>query len=908
MKKIKIFVASSKELEEERKMIAALANSLNTALEAQNIHVIAVEWENLDASVGVLHKQDEYNNKLRECEMCVVLYATSFGIYTKEEFDIAHSELIKGNNPQRLFVYFKDGVGEPTQELRDFRDSFPVQYGHFFTRFQNLDTLKAHFLLQFINYQSAAFEDSKVVELRNGCVLVGGKEYVSLQNVPFAGNNDKYNLLKKSITRTEKVLKCTDEDDPDYKELVSDLCKMKEELKSLETGLWDTALEIAKLSSQKCSERLQRAMDYFNKGDVQGAAAILKEEDIHTDAQNNINLIEGGRKGLLININELLFKIKLLRPSWYSNKEKNIAYEQISAILSKVIEYASNVYGENSKEVLELCKHSRECFEYQPKRLLTFLSRAMEIAKYIYLRNDVDEIISIYRDIIVASREHDNTNFEILIQCNANIVELTRVKYGEQSEKYVTAVKYYAESLYMKDAEASKSWFEEALLICRNMNLVAQEKEILKRQIIELSVLNRDWEWLESLMERYREVSSKRDILDVCIEIAHTGNNDKAKQYYEEAILYATELDDVSAQERIFGGLSRIYGDLKDFHQQIDYLIKSLKFNNDNHITYDCLADAYLCIENYHAVIDNAGKCLEISLREDDSMGIIRSCNKLSLAYLNLGDLKAAEECLVEATEYVPDIVCYENLAEFYLKIDKVHKAVKVYEFLIDNDDDDDLVCSDSEKGMILSKMGWAHYLMQDLQQAEQCYKDSIQCYINDQPDEKYATKYDIRSSKLSILEAYENLAKFYTLTQDYNKAQETLDQSYAFCSDLQLMGCTGRSFWQGVICRGRGEYQKAIDIFKSENNAFQRHKLQTEIALTLLEWDKPTEALDIALKAVEECPNDSYAHEVLGSIYKALSEVDKARVELETSLMLMEKEHAPHFAIKMVRRQLEEL
>ena len=66
MKTIKIFVASSEELKEERELMASLANDLSTKLEKIGIQVIAIEWENLDSSMGEPHKQEEYNeNRIR---------------------------------------------------------------------------------------------------------------------------------------------------------------------------------------------------------------------------------------------------------------------------------------------------------------------------------------------------------------------------------------------------------------------------------------------------------------------------------------------------------------------------------------------------------------------------------------------------------------------------------------------------------------------------------------------------------------------------------------------------------------------------------------------------------------------------------------------------------------------------
>ena len=209
MKTIKIFIASSNELKDERVLMASLANELSTRLEKVGIQVIAVEWESLDSSMNEEHKQEEYNEKLRECDMCMVLYWTKFGMYTKTELDTAYKEKIEGKNPQKVWVYFKevdDPSNMPTEELKEFRDSFPTKYGHFYTPFANFDTLKAHFLLQFMEYQSQALQGKSIVEVKDGKVTSDGKEYVNLQNVPFAGNNEEYNATKKSISKKQNLL------------------------------------------------------------------------------------------------------------------------------------------------------------------------------------------------------------------------------------------------------------------------------------------------------------------------------------------------------------------------------------------------------------------------------------------------------------------------------------------------------------------------------------------------------------------------------------------------------------------------------------------------------------------------------------------------------------------------------
>ena len=78
MKTIKIFVASSDELSDERRELADMVTHLNYALNGLGINIVLVKWEYLDASMGISHKQDEYNEELKDCEICMVMYWTFF--------------------------------------------------------------------------------------------------------------------------------------------------------------------------------------------------------------------------------------------------------------------------------------------------------------------------------------------------------------------------------------------------------------------------------------------------------------------------------------------------------------------------------------------------------------------------------------------------------------------------------------------------------------------------------------------------------------------------------------------------------------------------------------------------------------------------------------------------------------
>ena len=64
---IKIFVASSNELEAEREELAGAVQDLNGWLysRGEDERVALEKWEYLDSSMGVDRKQEEYNRALR---------------------------------------------------------------------------------------------------------------------------------------------------------------------------------------------------------------------------------------------------------------------------------------------------------------------------------------------------------------------------------------------------------------------------------------------------------------------------------------------------------------------------------------------------------------------------------------------------------------------------------------------------------------------------------------------------------------------------------------------------------------------------------------------------------------------------------------------------------------------------
>jgi len=108
MKTIKIFLASSGELKDERKEISLFFAQENKKLMKQNIFFELVIWEELLHSFTGERIQDYFNNEMLFCDIVIVLFHTKVGLFTIEEFNLAYQNLKNGNKPEYLFVFFKE--------------------------------------------------------------------------------------------------------------------------------------------------------------------------------------------------------------------------------------------------------------------------------------------------------------------------------------------------------------------------------------------------------------------------------------------------------------------------------------------------------------------------------------------------------------------------------------------------------------------------------------------------------------------------------------------------------------------------------------------------------------------------------------------------------------------------------
>jgi hypothetical protein len=205
----RLFLASSRELQEDRQEFETFINRKNKDWVKRGVFIELVVWEDFLDAVSRTRLQDEYNRAIRGCDLFVMLFWTKVGAYTQEEFATAFGQFQVTNRPF-IFTYFKDAplsTGSAYQQdlmsLRAFQNKLD-QLGHFYTRYQNLDALKLHFngqldklaaggFITFAPDQDAATAPGATVDQAtlngSGAIAQGGGTAVGARGVSIGGNN-----------------------------------------------------------------------------------------------------------------------------------------------------------------------------------------------------------------------------------------------------------------------------------------------------------------------------------------------------------------------------------------------------------------------------------------------------------------------------------------------------------------------------------------------------------------------------------------------------------------------------------------------------------------------------------------------------------------------------------------------
>ena len=323
---IQVFLASSDELKNDRNTFGNLIRRLDNIYEKRGIRIKLVEWEDCDAAYNNLRKQDEYNVEVKASDMFLALFYKKAGKFTVEEFDVATKEFQRTGIKPKPYVYCRDlPEGEQeSEELKEFKRRLFEEMGHYWSQYNNEDSLQLHFVMQLQLVENSRLDNLKV---ENGEVKLEDSTIARMEHLRFAADNPDYQrmshrlqelalLIEKARLRAEKY--------PNDQDLVDDLQKLLNEKNQLQKDfdqhqqlLFDTAKRIATLHGEAITDRMRRAIKAFERGDVRESNIILDEAE-HDASRNLTDYLqskahtEQKRQNVIHSIEELLLKASTL--------------------------------------------------------------------------------------------------------------------------------------------------------------------------------------------------------------------------------------------------------------------------------------------------------------------------------------------------------------------------------------------------------------------------------------------------------------------------------------------------------------------------------------------------------------------------------------------------------------------
>lgn len=293
---IKIFLASSEELEADRYRFGNLIRKLDNIYEKRGIRIELFEWEDYDAAYNGMRKQDEYNERVRASDMFLALFHKKAGKFTIEEFNIARKAFDEQASP-KIYTYIKDlEAGESeSRKLAEFKRLMLEELGHYWCRYSNFDTMQLHFVLQL---QMVEATTPIKVEVKESQVKIGDSTIADLNNVPFTSENATHRELQSRKEQLDREIgnaessgrrgffgqrsRTTDEELANLRE---ERESVTEQIERQEKALVDTAMSIARMQGGECSPRMRTAAELFEKGEIDKAEAYCSLGETHCNLE-----------------------------------------------------------------------------------------------------------------------------------------------------------------------------------------------------------------------------------------------------------------------------------------------------------------------------------------------------------------------------------------------------------------------------------------------------------------------------------------------------------------------------------------------------------------------------------------------------------------------------------------------
>lgn len=629
MKTIKIFLASSEELIDDRNAFGNLVRRLDKIYEKRGIRIDLFEWEDFDAAYNDRRKQDEYNEQIKASDMFLALFHTKAGRFTIEEFNVATDEFKKHASP-KIYTYCKDlQAGEhESPELVEFKRKLFEEMGHYWSRYNNRDSMQLHFVMQLQLVETSGMVEK--LKLEDGTVMLEGMPIAKIDNLRFAADNEAYRKMSAELAALpEKIEKARQrvERFPDDEDLRDELqqkldCynKLKDEFAQLQKNLFETAQRIASMQQEQISDMLRRAIEAFENGNLERANTLLDE--IANEAEHHMAQLEQQRALVHQDIEAFMLQAKTVMADTSISIDKRIS--KTATIYAKADDWArKSALPEDKYETL-LVDYGRFLFDYaRYDRALSIYHHLVSIEEKLYgiAHRSVAKSYN-----IIGCIYHSLGDFEKAMEFCFKALDIRKKVFGLEGRALATsynAIGSVCDSL--GDYDKALEYHTKALVIYEKT--VGLEHRFTAMSYNNIGLVYNHLDDSDKALEYYSKALAIREkvlgpkhretaisYINVGFVYYNLGNSGKALDYYFMALAIFDEIIGLEhpLTATLYSNIGAVYDNMDDSPKALEYYMKALtvrkKVLRPNHPDY---AQSYQNIGVAYSNLGNNDKALK---------------------------------------------------------------------------------------------------------------------------------------------------------------------------------------------------------------------------------------------------------------------------------------------------------
>ena len=674
MKTIKIFLASSEELENDRKEFGNLIRRLDDIYFRRGVHLQLIMWEDLDFAYNNQRKQDEYNEAIRQCDVFIALFYKQAGKYTLEEFDVAKQENLKRKLPQ-VIIYCRDLLENDVESaaLADFKQQLDKELGHFWGRYGTNDKLHLDFVLWL---QRSTINDSASLKVENGNVMFDEAKIASMDNLQFVSDNANYQKQKEKLAtlsaEIEQLWQAI-EQTPSldflrqlHQQKLNEYNALKEEFEQYQQALFNTAKRISQMQLEQTSDLIRRAVEAFEKGNIERTNTLLDE--VAYEAEHHMERLEQDRNLVHQDIEAFQLQAKTIMADTSLDIEER--KERALSIYKKADEWAEKSALDKEKYANLLIDYAYFLGHYgyylQAKliyqKLINYIDYKDTDTDIAYIYNNIGVVINILGDKIKA------------LEFFQKALNIYNTVFNEENEYSANSYNNIGSAYHgLTDYTKALVYFQKAFKI---------RKKIFR--------------------DDHKDTASSYNNLGVIY--GDLSKYTKALEYHQKAldirerILGHDNLDSASS----YNNIGTIYITLGNYTKALEYCQKALNIR-EKILGYEHLetANSYHNIGTAHHGLTNYIKALEYYLKASNIYEKVLGHKHINTAksYQNIG-------------EAYYDLTNYTKALEYYLKASDIYEKVLGYKHIVPANS--------------YSKIGLCYYYLKDFTRALKYHKKAL--------------------------------------------------------------------------------------------------------------------------------------------------------------------------------------